>query len=289
MKKKFISYAQFIEDWILYCALENIKNGFYVDVGANDPCFFSVTKAFYDMGWKGINIEPLKVEYDKLCLDRPKDINLNIGVGAENTSIEFYILGSDTTCDLETALRFGTVNSLKKEIIPVKRLSDVLDKHLANKDKTIHFLKIDVEGFERSVLEGMDFNKFRPWIIVVEATLPGTGIPCHDKWEDILLTSNYELGIIYGINRYYVDKLLDRKINQKLKSGLGAYWIKATKYEIEQKYPQKYSNITEFRRFKLRRFIHEYIQNHDNLISTVFRGIRIMYRGIKTAIKSLLR
>ena len=108
MKKQFIMYSQDFEDWILYCAMMDIENGFYVDVGANDPCVLSVTKTFYDIGWSGINIEPLKEEYDKLCSDRPRDINLNIGAGAENGSLEFFIAGMGTTCDADIARSLNT-------------------------------------------------------------------------------------------------------------------------------------------------------------------------------------
>ena len=53
-----LSYAQFLEDIQLYRALKEIKNGFYIDVGANHPLDHSVTKLFYEKGWSGINIEP---------------------------------------------------------------------------------------------------------------------------------------------------------------------------------------------------------------------------------------
>lgn len=56
-----ISYSQNFEDIILWRALKNIENGFYIDVGANDPVVHSVTKLFYENGWRGINCEP--VEY----------------------------------------------------------------------------------------------------------------------------------------------------------------------------------------------------------------------------------
>ncbi len=70
----------------------------------------------------------------------------------------------------------------------------------------MHFCKIDVEGYERQVLEGIkDWRKFRPWIFAMEATLPGTSIPCHDQWEDLLLKNDYVLAFELAINRYYVD------------------------------------------------------------------------------------
>ena len=56
----FISYAQNFEDVMLRRVFAELDTGFYIDVGANDPSADSVTKAFYDAGWHGINIEPLR-------------------------------------------------------------------------------------------------------------------------------------------------------------------------------------------------------------------------------------
>jgi hypothetical protein len=56
---RFISYAQNNEDVLLWRALGHVQDGFYIDVGASDPVEHSVTRAFYDAGWRGINIEPL--------------------------------------------------------------------------------------------------------------------------------------------------------------------------------------------------------------------------------------
>ena len=53
------TYAQDKEDLILWQILEDVDHGFYIDVGANSPDIYSVTKLFYENGWNGINIEPL--------------------------------------------------------------------------------------------------------------------------------------------------------------------------------------------------------------------------------------
>jgi hypothetical protein len=63
---RFISYAQNFEDVMLWRALKGLKKGFYIDVGAHDPEVDSVTKAFYDRGWCGINIEPAEVPFRRL-------------------------------------------------------------------------------------------------------------------------------------------------------------------------------------------------------------------------------
>lgn len=72
----FLSYAQNFEDVMLHRAFRNVERGFYVDVGAFDPTHDSVTKAFYDRGWNGINIEPIPEYHARFTAERPRDINL---------------------------------------------------------------------------------------------------------------------------------------------------------------------------------------------------------------------
>jgi hypothetical protein len=87
-------YAQFYEDYILSIALSNIKNGHYIDVGANSPNIDSVTKHFYLEGWSGINIEPIEKFYDEYLTQRPNDTSINKGVSNTEGEIDFYILSS---------------------------------------------------------------------------------------------------------------------------------------------------------------------------------------------------
>src|SRR5215831_3973844 len=79
----FISYAQNFEDVMLWRALKHIDKGFYIDVGANDPDKDSVTKAFYERGWRGINVEPVPQWFERLEKARPRDLNLQLALGAE--------------------------------------------------------------------------------------------------------------------------------------------------------------------------------------------------------------
>jgi hypothetical protein len=70
----------------------------------------------------------------------------------------------------------------------------------------IHFLKIDVEGAERSVLQGCNFLRFRPWLLAIEATVPCTYTPSHEEWEHLVLGAGYEFALFNQINRYYVAR-----------------------------------------------------------------------------------
>lgn len=196
---RFESYAQFLEDMVLYCALKDVDKGFYIDVGANDPTNLSVTKFFYDRGWRGINIEPLPDKCALLAEMRPRDINLCVGLGAEHGKLNLFEADMGSTFLEEFAA--ATEHKRTKNILT---LSEVYDRYCPNQD--VHFCKIDVEGYERQVLEGVtDWQKFRPWVFAMEAALPGTNIPCHDKWEDILLAHDYVPAAHIEINRYYVD------------------------------------------------------------------------------------
>ena len=84
-----ISYAQNFEDIMLWRALSQVKNGTYIDVGANDPIIDSVTKVFYDNGWSGINIEPVKENWEKLLEARPRDVNIQCMAGDVNKKYSF--------------------------------------------------------------------------------------------------------------------------------------------------------------------------------------------------------
>lgn len=194
------TYAQDKEDLILADILKDVKEGFYVDVGANSPTVYSVTKLFYEQGWNGINIEPLPDMYNELCASRERDINLNIGISNTEGTMTLHIdsMGSTLSDKVVSDNRMQDKPTIK---IDVDTLTHVVDTCFV---KEIHFLKVDVEGFEKQVLEGYDFH-IRPWVICMESTKPNTEIPCYEEWEYILLDHGYVLKEAHGINRFYVD------------------------------------------------------------------------------------
>ncbi|MBK9928215.1 MAG: glycosyltransferase [Anaerolineales bacterium] len=52
----------------------------------------------------------------------------------------------------------------------------------------------------------MDLAHWRPWILLIEATIPTTTIPSHENWETLITSSNYEFAYFDGLNRFYVAK-----------------------------------------------------------------------------------
>lgn len=205
----FTSYSQNFEDVMLWRALGNIKNGFYIDIGAHDPILGSVTKAFYDRGWNGINIEPISAPFGLLESGRPRDINLQLCTGSYNGNIDIYDVqpsGLATTISKVAKDYRAKGHSVEKKSIAVKTLETICKEHARD---TVHFLKIDVEGAEKDVLLGADFNSFRPWIIIVEATCPNSTKQTHMEWESIILNAGYTYAYFDGINNFYVSNKHD--------------------------------------------------------------------------------
>jgi FkbM family methyltransferase len=201
----FISYAQNFEDVMLWRALKHIDQGFYVDVGANDPDQDSVTKAFYERGWRGINVEPAPQWFERLEKARPRDINLQLALGAEPGAITLYEIPDTglSTAEKKFAEWHEAERGYQSRELRVKMdtLSSVCERfHLG----PIHFLKIDVEGAEKAVLQGADFGKIHPWIILLESTLPNSMEESYSDWEPLLLNAGYEYAYFDGLNRYYV-------------------------------------------------------------------------------------
>ena len=86
-----ISYSQEGEDRILCRFFEDKKDpGFYVDVGAHHPYRFSNTQLFYDMGWRGINIDPNPEAIRLFSQCRQGDINLNVGIGKQRNLRQYF-------------------------------------------------------------------------------------------------------------------------------------------------------------------------------------------------------
>ena len=200
----FISYAQNYEDVMLWRALRDVEKGFYVDVGAADPEELSVTRAFYDRGWSGINVEPLDEYFGKLVQARPRDRNLKVAVGREAGLRTLYTIAGTglSTFDPQIAARHQATGWVAHEtVVPVLTLTKILEDCGL---PTIHFLKIDVEGAEAEVVESLNLERVRPWIIVVEATEPFSTVSARDKWERLITDRGYGFAYFDGLNCFYV-------------------------------------------------------------------------------------
>jgi len=151
----FLSYAQNFEDVMLWRALGHVSNGLYVDVGAQHPRIDSVSRAFYERGWRGVHVEPVPAFAQLLREDRPDETVLQVALGEREGVLELNVF-ADT--GLSTAIpgyaerhqaeRGYAVERIQTPVLTLKSALERLD------GKDVHWLKIDVEGFEDRVLTG---------------------------------------------------------------------------------------------------------------------------------------
>lgn len=191
---------------MLWRALRDVERGFYIDVGAQSAESDSVTKAFSLLGWRGINIEPHPVYFEQLVQLRPNDVNLDVALGERSGILTMNLVDESglSTADAEIADRHAAAGyAIRKHEVEMLTLAQVWQRHVPD-GQPVHFLKVDVEGFERSVLAGNDWQRHRPWIVLVEATLPNSQIENHEAWEPILANAGYKYVYADGLNRFYV-------------------------------------------------------------------------------------
>jgi FkbM family methyltransferase len=204
-----VSYAQNGEDVVLWRALSHIQAGIYVDVGGFDPDNDSVTRLFYERGWRGVDVEPVPDFAERFRVRRP-----------ENEVVEAVV--TDLDVDEVVLHRFGStgLSTLDDDVagrhtesglhyidlrVQTRKLDDVLEASQLV-DETIHFLKVDVEGAEDQVLRSLDLKRWRPWVLVIEATAPNINESTADAWEPLVLEAGYSFTLFDGLSRFYVAK-----------------------------------------------------------------------------------
>jgi len=205
-KPGITSYAQNFEDVMLWRALGHIEKGFYIDIGAQHPVMDSVSKAFYERGWRGIHVEPNRAYAEMLRKDRPDELVIEAAVSDRHGFMAFYEIpetglstGDAAIADFHRSKEFQVI----QRQVPLLTLDDVLAK-AGSRD--IHWLKIDVEGFEKLVIKGWRNHAIKPWVLVIESTSPNSNRDVSGDWENVVLNLGYEFAYFDGLSKFYVNK-----------------------------------------------------------------------------------
>ena len=166
-KKNYYSFSGV--DVIIENIFRNENHGFYIDVGCQHPIKNNNTYHLYKKGWQGINVD---LDIDNINLfktARPKDHNINVAVSSKigEANLYFYHKKSPiNTIDKKTSdYQKAKISDIRK--IKTETLNNIIN-YSKFKNKKFNFLSIDVEGHELEVLKGLDLNKYKPDVIVVE-------------------------------------------------------------------------------------------------------------------------
>jgi len=217
-------FSQNFEDLYLQRLFSGVEKGFYIDVGAWHPIQDSVTAIFYEQGWRGINIEPVKEIFSLLQAEREEDVNLCLAVlgDPEAATAALVVMGTNpcqwghhhvTTSHLaEQGSAAASDASSTIRLVPASTLSEIINKYAYSQQ--INFIKLDVEGLEYEVLLGLNLSKLRresrPQVILLEVTLPNTRLssPHRQQCRDLLEENSYQHLYFDGLNDYYCEKSL---------------------------------------------------------------------------------
>src|SRR5579872_3745464 len=129
------SFSQCGEDVILRFALQSlgIFHPQYLDVGAHDPLRLSNSALFYQMGGRGVNVEPDPLLFRQFPRRRPKDVNLNVGIASKDGTLDFYIMANRELSTFSRSaaehferqgIRISTVIS-----VPVLAINTILERY----------------------------------------------------------------------------------------------------------------------------------------------------------------
>ena len=236
----FVSYAQNYEDVMLARAFGSVEDGFYIDVGAQDPDEDSVTKHFYDLGWRGMNFEPSERYHARLEAVRPRDVNLRCAVGDRPGSVTFYEADGTGLSTIVEAVSAATSEACTPHIVPMTTLDAACAAYGIT---TVHFLKIDVEGGEELVLRGTGFEAVRPWIVLLEATHPNSPEPYYAHWEPLLTEHGYRFVYADGLNRFYLaDEHADLAHHFEVPPNHFDHFVRASEIRADERAEKRWAD-----------------------------------------------
>ncbi len=171
-------YSQYGQDKFVNELLENKREGYFVDIGANDGITFSNSYFFEkSLDWKGLAVEPQTIIFDKLIKTRNCHF-YNGCISSTEGFVEFMTIenGADMLSGIvdkyDQKHKERIDNEIKKSggkkvitKVNAKSLNSICNE---NQIKYIDFLSIDTEGGELEILKSIDFNKISIDIISVE-------------------------------------------------------------------------------------------------------------------------
>lgn len=193
----FISYAPNFEDVLLWRALRHIEHGHYIDLQPHGAAVGSVTQAFYQRGWRGLNLAASPALARALRIARPADATVDGAAGPQAGSAMLYELMDGDGAQAPQAWTRDAAQAQRqraagREVMQREIAVHALDQLCAGQAApAIHFLHVGEDAAE--ALAGLDLRRWRPWVVIA------AGGP-----QQRLLEHGYALAHEDGMQRYYV-------------------------------------------------------------------------------------
>jgi FkbM family methyltransferase len=146
-----------------------IQRGVFLDLGASHPVRHSNTYFFYQLGWRGVNVEPNPEFIEEYRKYRPEDAFLNYGVSDQPGVLTYHRFGDPLVNGFYS---IADVDRLKRAGYPYLGSMDVRCLGIRDLLQQISFeidlLNIDVELHDARILRAWDWTVKRPKVICAE-------------------------------------------------------------------------------------------------------------------------
>jgi FkbM family methyltransferase len=192
-------YAQHGEDRFVAELLHayDLKDGVYVDVGANHPSDISNSYLFYRQGLSGVVIEPNRELCALFYRFRSRDSILQVGAGEAAALLKLGISKTPVLSSfVQNALETNAI--WRYEFVPVLPLDMAL---AAAEQRWIYFLSIDVEGLDLQVLRGASTTLTRTLIVSVEFDITSEA-----AIRELMQAADFELISVLSCNLIYRNR-----------------------------------------------------------------------------------
>lgn len=166
------AYSQFGEDLYLDALFRGQDRGVYVDVGAFHPRQFSNTQLLHERGWRGLNVDATPGSMRLFDALRPGDVNVEAAVSDEPGTLVLHSWGLHAENTLSPEQVPAAEHALgpphERIELEARTLTEILDASPL-RDAEIDLLTVDAEGHDLPVLRSLDWTRYRPRVVVIEA------------------------------------------------------------------------------------------------------------------------
>lgn len=184
----------------------------YLDLGANHPVLMSNTYFFYEQGARGVLVEANPKLAHELEKERSGDIVLNKCIsGKSGEKLDFNILNLDGLSKVGDVSDILLENPDAKieETVQLETISvnDIIEQYFGGKFPLV--LNLDIEGLEKQILESIDFEKYRPMIMIIEMIPYSKELVRGQKDTELLeyvKSKGYDEYAFTGINSIFIDR-----------------------------------------------------------------------------------
>ncbi|HSI07552.1 MAG TPA: FkbM family methyltransferase [Rariglobus sp.] len=210
-----VSHAQWGDDLLVWEHFNRSPIGIFLEAGANDPIKLSQTYLLEQQGWTGILIDPVPSCCEALRRVRTRSHVFQNALGGPQHRGKLRLRVPSGCSELTHAVANGgevgdaemqAASSIAERRQEASDGDEIIEAGFITIDEALKtagfdrldYLSLDLEGFELPALQGLDFSRIRPRVVIIEDRLENL------SRHRFMLNKGYKLVRRNGSNNWYV-------------------------------------------------------------------------------------